>query len=256
MRAPGKTIRDTTWLRGRPIAHRGLHDLAAGVAENSLTAFKRAIAAGMPFEIDVRLSKDGEAIVFHDETLDRLTLECGPLRHRTAEELREIKICGTDDHISTLSEVLAMTAGRVPVLIEIKAPTRKVGRLEARVAEILRGYEGAFAIQSFNPLVVDWFKRHEPDMIRGLLASAYKQTGPFKVRRRVRFTLRHLLCAPMIRPHFIAYDVDALPAVAPRIARWFGLPLLAWTVASEQQRKIGAKHADNIIFEGFRPGAV
>ena len=256
MRAPGKAVRDTTWLKSRPVAHRGLHDVDAGIAENTLTAFRRAIAAGMPFEIDVRLSKDGEAIVFHDEVLDRLTDQTGPIRHRTAEELRMIKVAGTGDHIPTLSEVLAMTAGRVPVLIEIKAPTRKVGRLEARVAEILRGYDGAFAIQSFNPLVVDWFRRNEPDMIRGLLACAYNDTGNFKMRRRARFTLRHMLCAPMIRPHFIAYDVNALPAVAPRIARWFGLPLLAWTVASEQQRKIGAQHADNIIFEGFVPGAV
>lgn len=256
MRAPGKTNRDMTWLKARPIAHRGLHDEAAGIGENTLSAFRRAIDAGLPFELDLRLSKDGEAVVFHDEALDRLTAESGPVRHRTAEQLRKIKIKGTDDHIPTLSEVLAMTAGRVPVLIEIKAPTRKVGRLEARVAEILRGYDGAFAVQSFNPLVVDWFKTNEPDMIRGLLSGGYKATGPFKVRARVKFTLRHMLCAPMIRPHFIAYEVDALPAIAPRVAQWFGLPLLAWTVASEQQRKIGAEHADNIIFEGFAPGAV
>jgi glycerophosphoryl diester phosphodiesterase len=245
------SAREHSWLRRTPIAHRGLHDIAQGIVENSLSAFRAAIAAGYAIELDLQPSSDGEAVVFHDETLDRLTEASGKVSERGARELAQFKLDGTGDTIPVLAQVLDLVAGRVPLLIEIKDWTRRVGGLEARVAELLRHYNGPAAVQSFNPLSMRWFRDYAPVIPRGLLSTDYRTPVP-RLSGRARFMLRHLLTAPVIRPHFIAYDVRALPALAPRIARALGLPLIAWTVASEQEWRIGARYADNIIFEGFR----
>jgi glycerophosphoryl diester phosphodiesterase len=246
------SVRDHAWLRRTPIAHRGLHDGATGIVENSLSAFRAAIAAGYAIELDLQESADGEAVVFHDETLDRLTEASGRISERSATELSSLRLGRSADTIPTLAQVLELVAGHVPLLIEIKAWTRKVGNLEARVAELLKSYDGPVAVQSFNPLTLRWYRRNAPVIPRGLLSTNYRAHIPFGISRRYRFALRHLLTAFLIRPHFIAYDVHALPALAPRIARALGLPLIAWTVASDEERRIGARYADNIIFEGFR----
>jgi glycerophosphoryl diester phosphodiesterase len=243
---------DHSWLRRTPIAHRGLHDTAAGIAENSLSAFRAAITAGYAIELDLQMSRDGEAIVFHDETLERMTDAEGKVSDRDARSLSAIGLRRSTDTIPTLATALALVAGKVPLLVEIKDFSRRVGALEARAAELLRGYAGPVAVQSFNPLSLRWFRHNAPIIPRGLLSGDYRAPVPFRLTRRMRFTLRHLLTAPVIRPQFIAYDVHALPALAPRIARALGLPLIAWTVASEQEWRIGARYADNIIFEGFR----
>ncbi len=245
------------WLRDMPVAHRGLHDVGQSVPENSLAAFAAAADAGYAIELDLRMSRDGEAVVFHDETLERLTSCEGPLRHRSAADLRRIPLLGGAHMIPTLPDVLDLVRGRAPLLIEIKAPTRRVGRLEAHVAALLQSYSGPFAIQSFNPLCVRWFRDNAPEIHRGLLSARYSEkdlsTAKFAPSALTRFALRHLLTVPSVAPHFVAYEVDALPALAPWITKHLGLPLLAWTVRSERQREIGARHADNIIFEGFRP---
>jgi len=227
----------TDWLRRIPIAHRGLHDAAAGIIENSLSAVAAAMAAGYAIELDLRLSRDGEAIVFHDETMERLTPAQGPIERYSAEQLCALTLKGSQDRIPTLASVLALVQGRVPLLLEIKAGESPVGRLEARVAEHLGSYRGDAAIQSFNPAVIAWFRLHAPVYPRGLLAGH----------------CRDLLTLPIFASQFIAYDVTALPAPGPMIARRIGLPVIAWTVKDEQTWKIGAAHADNIIFEGIRP---
>lgn len=241
------------WLRHVPIAHRGLHDARQGVVENSLAAFERAAAAGFAIELDLQVSADGEAMVFHDERLDRLTAESGLVCHRTAEALACLTLGGGPERMPTLRAALAAVAGRVPLLLEIKAQSREVGPLESRVAALIADYGGPCAVQSFNPWSVRWFARHIPHVPRGLLSARYERSGEPALSGPVRFALRHLLTAPMLKPHFIAYDIKALPALAPRIARSLGLPILAWTVRSEEERVRSLNYADNIIFEGFRP---
>ena len=253
---------DRRWLSTVPIAHRGLHDAASGIPENSLSAFAAAVAEGYAIELDLRLSRDGAAVVFHDETLGRMTRATGAVHDRTVEELNKINLVGSGETIPTLAQVLTQVNARVPLLIEIKAPTRYVGKLEATVAEGLRDYRGSCAVQSFNPLCIGWFRQHAPEICRGLLSADFsdkpimntaKFAPKFMPAAAERFALRHLLSAPFVHPHFIGYDVDALPALAPWITKHLGLPLLAWTVRSERQREIGAAHADNVIFEGYRP---
>lgn len=253
---------DRSWLKTLPIAHRGLHDTASGIPENSLPAFAAAISAGYAIELDVRLSRDGAPIVFHDETLARMTGTSSAVHDGTAEELNKINLVGSSETIPTLAQVLAHVKARVPLLVEVKAPTRHVGTLEMAVALLLRDYRGPYAVQSFNPLCIGWFRDHAPEICRGLLSTNFgdkpvmntaKFAPGFVPTGAERFALRHLLTIPFVRPDFIGYDVDALPALAPWITKHLGLPLLAWTVRSERQREIGAAHADNVIFEGYRP---
>ena len=142
----------------QPPAHRALHDSAAGRPENSRAAVRAAVAAGYGIEIDVQLSSDGQAMVFHDEDLDRLTSDCGPVRARTAAELGRTRLRDAEDGIPTLPEVLALIGGRVPLLIEIKDQTLTMsetdGRLEAATAAALASYTGPVAVMSFNPHAV------------------------------------------------------------------------------------------------------
>jgi glycerophosphoryl diester phosphodiesterase len=225
------------WLRRLPIAHRGLHDAALGVIENSLSSFSAALAAGYAIELDLRLSRDGEAMVYHDATLERLTEGEGPLALHSAAQLAALTLTGSPDRIPALPEVLDLVQGRVPLLLEIKAGEAIAGILESRVAALLTSYRGAVAIQSFDPAVITWFAAHAPAFGRGLLA------------RRTR----DLLTRAIFASQFIAYDVTALPALGPMVARRMGLPVIAWTVKDEQSWSIAAAHADNIIFEGIRP---
>lgn len=240
-----------SWLRDRPIAHRGLHDQSNGVVENSISAFEAAIKAGYAIELDVQKSGDGEALVFHDHSLDRLTDTTGLLRCLPTKEIKNFKLTGSNDTIPTLCEVLELVNGRVPVLVEIKNISRSIGELEQRTADVLSAYGGPFAVQSFNPLVLKWFRENHPSMLRGQLATDVSRYGRTQIGGLSRFATRNLLTILLSRPHFIGYDVDALPAIAPRLTRSLGLPLLAWTVRTLTQRATSARYADNIIFEGF-----
>ncbi len=239
------------WIKQLPIAHRGLHDAQAGIVENSMSAFEAAVEHGYAIELDVQITCDGDAAVFHDDRLERLTDETGKVRRRTSDEIKSIRLSGTNETIPTLEMVFDMVRGRVPILVEIKNPTRKVGKLEARVADLIAGYAGDTAVQSFNPLSLQWMHKNAPAIARGLLASDYRNITQVNMSRRARFVMKNLLLSPLSKPNFIGYDVDALPAIAPAILRKIGLPLLAWTVRTDEQRATGARHADNIIFEGF-----
>lgn len=237
----------TTWLRDRPIAHRGLHD--ADLPENSLPAFEAAVAAGYPIELDVRLLADETVVVFHDAELDRLTQVKGPLSARTVSDIAELKLLGTAAKIPTLRQVLACVAGRVPLLIELKSRGR-AGRLERAVWRELVGYRGAFAIQSFSPYSLAWFRVYAPHVLRGQLACDFRDQD---LPRHQVATLKRLLMHPLTGANFIAYDHACLPYWPATLARKVGLPVLAWTVKTEAEMAHALQYVDNVIFDGIRP---
>jgi len=244
------------WLCTVPIAHRGLHNAAAALIENAPSAFEAAARAGYGIELDVHGSACGEAIVFHDRTLDRMTGTRGRVAGRTARELAGLNLLGSHETIPTLGDVLDQVAGRVPLLIEIKSRQRRVGKLEARVAQLLDGYAGPAAVQSFNPYSMGWFVEHAPHIPRGQLALDYRKLVKLS-RKRVPATakicLRHMLLNYVSKPNFVSYEWGALPSWAAKRVRMFGLPVIAWTVDSPDIANQVARYADNIIFEGFQP---
>jgi glycerophosphoryl diester phosphodiesterase len=227
-------------LGARPFAHRGLH--GGGIVENSRAAFEAAIAGGFGIELDVQLSRDGEAVVFHDDELDRLTGLQGAVAERSVAELRAIGLTGSDETIPILAEVLALIAGRAPLLIELKSPDRHVRPLCGAVAGALASYIGPVGVMSFNPEVSRWFGRNARRPLRGLVVT---EQGKGKWRGR----MERNLALWRARPDFLAYDIRDLPSETPAFARFEGRPVYTWTVRTAEERARAAEHADQIIFE-------
>ncbi|MEB3291441.1 MAG: glycerophosphodiester phosphodiesterase family protein [Leptolyngbya sp.] len=235
------------WITARPIAHRGLHQ-GKTVPENSLLAFESAIAQGYPIEMDVQYLADGEIAVFHDKTLERLTGQPGTIHDQTLDSLTQYRLYDTDQTIPSLAAALDLIRGRVPVLIEVKNEGR-VGPLERALLHRLTHYSGEFAVQSFNPLSLQWFKRHAPQIRRGQLSSA---VGWDPAPRHLAMAHSNLLFNWASQPHFIAYDLRSLPKFSTTVAKCaFHLPLITWTVRSPSDQVKAQHYADNYIFDPF-----
>ena len=197
--------------------------------ENSLLAFQRAIEAGFPIELDVQFSADKEIFVFHDSELKRMTGKDDTINRLYKHSMRELRLLQTEERIPSLEETLALVNGKVPLLIEIKTVGMKSGTLENGVLNALQGYPGQYAVQSFNPFSVWWFKRYAPDVVIGQLSSV-------------------LPLGWLTRPDFVAYDLRFLPPGARMLARRLSMNLLVWTVKTVPQLEKAKRVADNFIF--------
>jgi glycerophosphoryl diester phosphodiesterase len=242
------------WLTARPIAHRGLHDAARGIIENTAAAAAAAIAGGCGIEADLQVSADGEAIVHHGDALGRLTEGEGLLRNLSAAALTRIAYKATAERLLTLGDLVDLVAGRTALLLELKSRFDGDLRLAARTAAVLARVDGPVAAMSFDPALVMTLRQLAPHLVRGIVAERHYRLPHWQMLGRLRkLELAFLLHGLNSRPDFIAYRVDDLAAFAPRVARHiFGLPLLAWTVRSEEHRAMAARYADQMIFEGFR----
>lgn len=243
------------WLTARPVAHRGLHDAANGVIENTASAFKAAIEGNFAIETDLQLSGDGEAMVHHDFALGRLTLGSRQLAAMTAAGLKEVPFKATADRIMTLGELCALVATRVPILVEMKSRFDRDLRLVKRAAEVLKAYEGPAALMSFDPALIEALREIAPSLPRGIVAERHYDDSEWRQltaeQKRSLSFLRH---APRTRPNFIAYHVKDLPSPGPWIARnILRRPLLTWTVRTSEDQARAKRFADQMIFEGFRP---
>jgi glycerophosphoryl diester phosphodiesterase len=241
------------WLVERPVAHRGLH--GDGLIENTLSAARAAVEANFAIEVDLQLSADGEVVVFHDDTLDRLTDATGPVAARTLAELKQIAIRGSNERIPTLQDLLDTVAGRTPLVLELKSNWDGSDKLAARTAKILTGYEGPVAGMSFDPRILIDLQKYAPGLPRGIVAERYydhPDWAPLGAARKSQFG--NLLHIPQTKPHFVAYYIRDLPALAPLIARHLlGMKLLTWTVRTDAERSKARRWANQMIFEGFRP---
>lgn len=229
-----------------PIAHRGLHDAAAGVPENSLAAFAAAMDAGYGVELDLYLTTDDQLVVFHDDSLKRM---CGDDRRVfdcSLEELRALRLGGTDERIPLFSEVLGLIAGRQTMIIEIKTAPRQYELCEKALA-MLRAYDGPYCIESFHPGVVRWFKKHAPDVVRGQLAQNARRYD----NKLYGFCLGASLSNILTRPHFSAYHyVEAPNLLTQRLYRALGGSGVAWTVRDGKVYRLYRRSFEVIIFEG------
>lgn len=235
-----------SWLVQTPIAHRGLHDKQH--PENSLSAFQRAIDEGYPIELDVQLIADGTVVVFHDDCLSRVTDNDGYIKFLNKSDLDMLYLKDSKEKIPTFEEVLQLVDCKVPLLIEIKNQS-KVGDLERKVIEMLRNYKGDYAVQSFNPYVLEYFYKHAPEIWRGQLAGFFKGE---KLAFFKKFALKRMLLNSKIsKPNFINYEAKRVPNRFLR--KYKKLPLLVWTVTSQSEYLKVVKHCDNVVFEGFEP---
>ncbi len=235
-----------TWLTNQKIAHRGLHD--KDCPENTLSAFGKAIEHNYAVEIDIQMTKDGQLVVFHDYDLERLTGLKGDITLVDYDYIKDATVCNSQEKIPTFEEFLHFIDGKIPVLIEIKHH-KKVGVVEGKIAELLRQYKGQFAVQSFNPFIVKWFKHHAPEFIRGQLASDLKDDIAAQWQKNF---IRYLCMTKINGSQFISYDVSDIKR-KQILRKKKKMPIIMWTVRSEQDLEDTKGYYDNYIFEGFLP---
>ncbi|MBR0752716.1 glycerophosphodiester phosphodiesterase [Bradyrhizobium jicamae] len=249
-------MRAPDWLTARPVAHRGLHDAARGVMENMPAAAHAAVAGNFAIECDIQLTSDGEAMVHHDDALGRLTEGSGALLTKTAAELKAVKFKATGEQMMTLGDLCDLTAGRVPLVIEVKSQFGGDRKLVRRMADVLAGYSGPVVGMSFDPDQVVALREFMPNLTRGIVAQRSYDDGHWdRLTPAQRDSMLYLRHGFRTEPHFVAYWVNQLPSPAPWIARnVFGCSLLTWTVRTPEQRERAAQYADQMIFEGFVPG--
>ncbi len=239
-----------TWICTKPITHRGLHN--SELPENSMGAFENAIEAGYPIELDLRITDDGEIVVFHDDKLTRMTNKDGYVCNHSAADLKEIHLLKPDGKrsdftIPTFEQVLTAVNGKVPLLIEIKN-SAKVGYLENKLINMLHSYKGDFAVQSFNPYCLEYFRENAEEFIRGQLSCFFAKSelsGALK-----RSILKKLKLNKVSKPDFVSYRFNDLPN---KYVTKTSLPVLAWIIRSNADLESVKPYCDNIIFEKFTP---
>jgi glycerophosphoryl diester phosphodiesterase len=236
-----------TWLVKSPIAHRGL--FTDKIPENSIASLKNAIKNKCPVELDVTILVDGVVVVFHDEKLARMTGKDGFISNCSYADISKLTLAGTKEKIPTLKEALDAIDGKVPVLIEIKN-YGKVGVIEKAVWKVLQDYRGEYAIQSFNPYTLEWFKNNAPKIKRGQLASFFKNKEITGIKR---FYLKRMLLNKKIsEPNFISYSAEDMPN--KYVKKYYGvIPVLAWGIDSEEKENRISNYSDNIIFCKYVP---
>ncbi len=247
-------------LMAKPIAHRGLHDRSIGVIENSQAAFLAAVERGYGIECDVQVTRDGEAVVFHDFNLDRLTGESGRVDERTAAALGEISLTQSyaGNAIYPLAKMFDAVAGQVPIVVEIKSRFDGDLRLTRRVAEIVKSYpDHPICIESFDPQIVTALRTLLPSHPHGIVAMArYEYPDYAGLSVEEKHAMGNLLHFGEMQPAFLSWSVKDLPQAAPYLCRTaLGLPVSAWTVRTPEDVARASIHADQIVFEGFLPEA-
>lgn len=237
--------------RGVNFAHRGLH--GDGAAENSLSAFRRAVEEGFGIELDVRLTKDGEMVVFHDSTLKRMCGEDKKVVELTLAQLREYRLGDTEDTLPTLREVFEVVDGKVPLLIEIKEHQGDHGVTEKLLSE-LEGYTGPYIVEAFNPMSLKTFRKHRRDVPLGILSEHFCKQKQHK-RSPLHFALQHMLLNFLSVPDFVAYNHSDAHMPSLKLARFlFGTVTVCWTVRSAQDGETArANGFDGVIFENYIP---
>lgn len=235
------------WLTDTYVAHRGLFN-NVDVPENSTPAFEKATQNGFGIETDVQMTKDGVLVVFHDDTLDRMTGVSGSICQLTFDQVRQLRLGGTNCQIPTFDEFLQAASG-TNLIVELKKH-KEIGEMESKVAKALSTYNGNYCIESFDPFIVRWFKVHCPNVIRGQLSCSFEGQNLSKLKRYLAANLK--LCK-WNGSQFIAYDVATLRNNAA-VAKWAKkVPIICWTVRSQQQYDQMHDCFDNMIFDSFVP---
>ena len=238
-------------FKTRYYAHRGLHETPGVAPENSLAAFARAVEAGYGIELDIQLSKDGQVVVFHDETLTRICGVAGRVLDYDYDELKTFPLCESAEHIPLLRDVLALVAGRVPLIVEYKIVDGSIAVCPVADA-ILSTYDGPYCVESFHPFALRWYKKNRPEVIRGQLADRFTKMKEY--RHFKYWMLQNLLFNWMTRPDFIAMQHTQAGMWSRTICRkLFKNMAVAWTLLGAGELEKARERFDWFIFEGFMP---
>ena len=239
-------IPENHWLRTTKIAHRGLW--GGAVPENSTASFKAAIQAGFAIETDVHLTADGQLIVHHDSNTLRQTGVKHEITETDLATLKTLFLDGTQEKLITLSELLEILNGQIPLMLEIKANMTNSKEIAQAVHVIMKDYKGEFAVQAFNPLAVKWFKKNEPSWLRGQLSCSYSDQKGFAF-----YLGKTLFFNRMTKPDFVDYDQADLPNKYVDKAKKQGKLIITYTITTPEREKELKGYYDNLIFEHYLP---
>ena len=227
------------------VAHRGLHN--AERPENSLPAFQAAVDAGYTIECDIHLTADGEVVVFHDDTLTRMCETDGDVESQTLDTLKSLCLKNSNERIPTLRELLDLVDGRVPLLIEFKLRGLNAAPLCEAAEAILKDYQGDYIVQSFYPTVLQWYKKHCPQVCRGQLAEPFlNESFKHKLSGCLLFNV-------LARPDFVSYGRHGAWHPCFHLCSWLGAQPIGWTFRSQAEIDADRKTFEGFIFEGFIP---
>lgn len=244
-------MRALDWLVARPIAHRGLHDLSKGIVENTQDAFAAALALGYAIECDVQITADGEAVVFHDEELERVTNGVGLVAAHATRALKNMSYRHSAARMQTLGELLDQVSGAVPLVIEIKTIWDGGRPLALRCLEVLQGYKGPYALMSFDPETIAMLAEIAPGTVRGMTAD--KAVDRYYERLPVgqRISLQRFDHVMKTRPHFVSFNFKDLPFGPVQNIRAMGFPVITWTIRSKDDERLARRYSDQVTFEGY-----
>lgn len=238
--------KDINFLKNNLIAHRGMHNINQGIPENTIKAFENAIKNNYIIELDVHILKDNNIVVFHDDNLKRMTGIDKNLKDVTFDEIRNLKLQNTNSYIPLFKDVLNLINGKTPIIIELKYDV-KSGRLEKKLLELLKNYNGKFVIKSFSPLSIYWFKKHAPNIIRGQLSCDFTKSNYNFIKK---FVLRNMLFNIITKPDFISFAIDSFPN--KKVANFRKKKLvLGWTIKTHSDFLKAKNYCDNFICENF-----
>jgi len=238
---------------GRNYTHRGLYTKDQTVPENSLKAFELSCEADYGIEFDVHLMRDGTLAICHDNDVFRVCGEHKMLSEMTFDELKKLRLFETDECIPTLSEMLEVVSGRVPLIVELKVDGNNYNELASAVWSVLKDYKGLYCIESFDPRAVAWFNRHQQNVYRGQLCSSYeslKRSAP----KLGAFAVSHMLSNFLTRPHFIAHSREK-KSIPVRLCELMGARSFVWANDDESKTSEYQLNNDGVIFEFYKPGA-
>ncbi len=238
---------DLEWIRGKMIAHRGLHNKEKGIPENSLPSFEAAADSGFPIEIDLHLTKDQQVVVFHDSECKRMCRFEGKIEEMTLDQIKALRLLDTENEIPTLAECLERVDGRVPLLIEFKVSGNNTKMLCTQAEKILSQYCGPYLIQSFHPQVLNWYRKNNKKICRGQLAADFKHDSFAKTM------LGNMLLNFIGRPHFVSYKHSDCKNRMFRFAVWQGAFPVGWTFQNPDELRAHKTNFKCWIFEHFTP---
>ena len=236
-------------------AHRGLHDNGSDAPENSMAAFRKAVESGFGIELDVQLTADLVPVIFHDPDLLRVCGVNRQVRDCTYAQLQEYKLFGSNERIPTLREFLEMVDGRVPLIVEFKSEDTDM-TLCRIIDPMLKAYKGVYCIESFNPLVLFWYRIHRPGVMRGQLSDGFLHIPKYRTFPKAPATISVQFLIPnfLSKPDFIAYNHMYEGNLSRRICRsLYRAKSAAWTIRSEKELKKAAGTFDVFIFDSFIP---
>jgi glycerophosphoryl diester phosphodiesterase len=243
-------MKDLTWIKDNYIAHRGFHSLDKSIPENSLIAFKRAIDYNYSIELDVNVTKDGQVVVFHDMNLIRMCKVDENLSDVTYDEIKSFTLLNTNEKIPLLSDVLHLVNGKVPLLIELKPKGDKQLLCQAFM-KTMSQYDGPYAIHSFSPWIVYWFKKHHPEIIRGQITEYFKNSS--EMNSFQKYLMKSMFFNRFTKPDFINYGIKDLPNKYASKAYNNGTCVISYCARNNLEFNLVRKHYDNAVFEFFRP---